>query len=78
MGHKGQERDLPLYHAKFPIILVFKISKTQQLSNWEADHLSEAQIRYAATDAWVCREMFLKLMVSEKNPLHIEETPEKN
>lgn len=60
------------------IILGFKISKTQQLSNWEADHLSEAQIRYAATDAWVCREMFLKLMVSEKNPLHIEETPEKN
>ena len=60
------------------IILGFKISKTQQLSNWEADHLSEAQVRYAATDAWVCREMFLKLMVSEKNPLHIEETPEKN
>ncbi len=51
------------------IILGFKISKTQQLSNWEADELSEAQIRYAATDAWVCREMFLKLMASEKNPL---------
>ncbi len=48
------------------IILGFRISKTQQLSNWEADVLSEPQIKYAATDAWVCREMYLKLMNSEK------------
>ena len=54
------------------IILGFRISKTQQLSNWEAEKLSESQCRYAATDAWVCREMYLKLMRSEKNPL-IEE-----
>lgn len=47
------------------IILGFRISKAQQLSNWEADALSEPQIRYAATDAWVCREMYLKLMRSE-------------
>lgn len=51
------------------IILGFRISKTQQLSNWEADMLSESQCKYAATDAWVCREMYLKLMKSEKNPL---------
>ena len=51
------------------IILGFRISKTQQLSNWEAESLSESQCRYAATDAWVCREMYLKLMRSEKNPL---------
>ena len=31
-----------------------KIAKTQQLSNWEADTLTEAQQRYAATDAWAC------------------------
>jgi ribonuclease D len=37
------------------IILGFKISKAQQLSNWEAEKLSESQQRYAATDAWVCR-----------------------
>ena len=43
------------------IILGFKISKAQQLSNWEAETLSEPQKRYAATDAWVCREMYLKL-----------------
>lgn len=51
------------------IILGIRISKTQQLSNWEADKLSESQCRYAATDAWVCREMYLKLLASEKNPL---------
>lgn len=51
------------------IILGYRISKTQQLSNWEADVLSESQCKYAATDAWVCREMYLKLMKSEKNPL---------
>lgn len=55
------------------IILGFRISKTQQLSNWEAEALSESQCKYAATDAWVCREMYLKLMNSEKNPLIIEE-----
>lgn len=53
------------------IILGFRISKTQQLSNWEAEVLSESQEKYAATDAWVCREMYLKLMKSEKNPLEL-------
>lgn len=31
-----------------------KISKSQQLSNWEADSLTPAQQLYAATDAWAC------------------------
>jgi ribonuclease D len=55
------------------IILGIRISKTQQLSNWEAESLTEAQCKYAATDAWVCREMYIHLMRAEKNPL-IEET----
>lgn len=55
------------------IIMGFRISKTQQLSNWEAETLSEQQCRYAATDAWVCREMYLKLMKSDKHPLELEE-----
>ena len=54
------------------IILGVKISKAQQLSNWEAEQLSESQQRYAATDAWVCREMYLRLQKAEKHPL----TPE--
>ena len=54
-------------------ILGVRISKSQQLSNWEADELSAAQQMYAATDAWVCREMYLKLLKSEKDPLTPEE-----
>ena len=51
------------------IIMGIRISKSQQLSNWEADKLSDAQCLYAATDAWVCREMYLRLLREEKCPL---------
>lgn len=47
------------------IILGKKVSKTQQLSNWEAPQLSGAQLKYAAIDAWVCREMYLRLKSEE-------------
>jgi ribonuclease D len=40
------------------IVLGFRISKTQQLSNWEADSLSEAQMIYAATDAWTALKIY--------------------
>ena len=42
-------------------ILGFRISKNAQVSNWEATVLTEKQIRYAATDAWVCLVMYQKL-----------------
>ncbi len=35
-----------------------KISKNQQLTNWEADTLTKAQKLYAATDAWACLNIF--------------------
>ena len=35
------------------IVLGVRISKSQQTSNWENDTLTEAQKRYAATDAWM-------------------------
>lgn len=44
------------------IILGIRVSKSQQLSNWESSKLSDAQLKYAAIDAWVCREMYIKLM----------------
>jgi len=44
------------------IILGLKISKSQQLSNWEAHELTHAQIQYAAIDAWACQKMYLKLL----------------
>ena len=45
----------------FAIIFVQKISKREQLSNWEANVLDRAQQMYAATDAWACRQIYLKL-----------------
>ena len=38
-----------------------RISKAAQVSNWAARELSPQQIVYAATDAWISRELFLKL-----------------
>jgi ribonuclease D len=43
------------------IVMNSRISKSQQLSNWETELLTEAQMLYAATDAWACREIYLKL-----------------
>lgn len=61
------------------IILGLRISKSQQLSNWEAETLTEAQMKYAATDAWVCREMYKRLLATDKRPLTPEEMhPELN
>ncbi len=54
-------------------ILGVRISKSQQLSNWEAETLNPHQQLYAATDAWICREMYLKLQECEKHPLRPEE-----
>ena len=43
------------------IVLGFRISKSQQLSNWESETLTEKQIRYAATDSWVTRQIFVEM-----------------
>lgn len=43
------------------MILEIRISKSAQTSNWENEKLTQKQIRYAATDAWICREIFDKL-----------------
>lgn len=59
-----------------------KISKGQQLSNWEADILTEAQQRYAATDAWACIQIHEEVarmkregsFVLKKMPVPILET----
>ena len=44
------------------IVMGVRISKSQQLSNWENHTLTEAQQRYAATDAWMCYMIYEKLM----------------
>ena len=42
----------------YAILFHQKISKGQQLTNWEAPQLSDAQQRYAATDAWACLRIY--------------------
>lgn len=42
----------------YGIVVGKKISKGQRLSNWEADHLTESQQLYAATDAWSCIKIY--------------------
>jgi ribonuclease D len=44
------------------IVLGFRISKRQQVTDWEAETLTEAQQVYAATDAWVCYQIYRKLV----------------
>ena len=41
-------------------LLNFRISKSSRTSNWSANQLTKKQIRYAATDAWLGRELYLK------------------
>ena len=53
-----QEKSLQKIYA---ILFGHKISKTQRLSNWEADTLSHAQQEYAAIDAWACLHIYHKL-----------------
>jgi ribonuclease D len=43
------------------IVLGVRISKGAQRSNWARARLSEKMIQYAATDAWACREIYLRL-----------------
>jgi len=49
------------------IVLGFRISKSQQLSNWENDTLTKAQQTYAATDAWVGYLIYDRLVSSATN-----------
>jgi len=50
-----EEKSLQKIYA---LLFQEKISKSQRLSNWEADTLTEAQQLYAATDAWACVRIY--------------------
>lgn len=57
-----EEKSLQKIYA---ILFGKKISKSQRLSNWEADVLTEAQQQYAATDAWATLEIYQRLNGNE-------------
>ena len=48
------------------IVLGKRVSKAQRLSNWEAATLTPKQQLYAATDAWVCTEIYRRLLDTPK------------
>jgi ribonuclease D len=42
------------------VLFGFRISKKEQVSNWARKVLTESQKTYAATDAWLGREIYLR------------------
>ena len=52
------------------IVLGHRISKSQRLTNWDAHELTEQQLIYGATDAWVACEIYKRLMETpmERDP----------
>lgn len=60
----------------FAILFQQKISKGQQLTNWEAPQLTSAQQQYAAIDAWACLHIYnylnTGLFVPEESPFYHE------
>jgi ribonuclease D len=51
------------------LLLGIRISKSAQTSNWEAPSLTDKQLDYAATDAWVCLEIYQHL---KRNYFHVK------
>lgn len=43
------------------VLLGGRIAKTNQCSDWSRQILTPAQIHYAATDAWISRELYIAL-----------------
>ena len=66
----------------YAILFQKKISKGQQLTNWEAPQLSDAQQRYAAIDAWACIKIYEYLQsgafIPEQSPYWHELIEEEN
>ena len=51
------------------IVLGFRISKSARLSNWDAPELTEQQLNYGATDAWVSCEIYKQLLITPIEPV---------
>lgn len=71
-SHRFKQRGIRALAAFF---LNIRISKSAQKSNWSKPNLTEAQILYAATDAWVCLRIYTEMQnrgfISEEHSIHI-------
>ena len=62
------------------LLMGFRISKSSQRSNWASDRLTEKQIMYAATDAWLSRELYFEMLhrgLYDPNAIPVEEEKKK-
>jgi ribonuclease D len=61
-------------------LLGFRISKRAQCSNWARRELTPKQIVYAATDAWISRELYIHLrshgLISNEDFINLDPNPE--
>ena len=57
----------------YAILFGMKISKSQRLTNWEADVLTDRQKGYAATDAWACIRIY-KYLEDMKGKMRVKKT----
>ena len=60
LGNVAREKEIP-HHGLRGLVALFlkhRISKGSQTSDWSKIDLSDSQISYAATDAWVSLELF--------------------
>lgn len=53
----------------FAIVFGERISKSQRLTNWEADHLNDSQQIYAAIDAWACLKLYRYIREGHFDPM---------
>ena len=53
------------------LFLRFRIPKGAQTSNWALRQLSEEQLRYAATDAWACRELYPRISAAQAQAANV-------
>ena len=62
LGDIARSKGLPHHGLRglAAYLLKFRTSKSGRTSNWSANQLTKKQIKYAATDAWVGRELYLK------------------
>ena len=68
LGNIAREKEIP-HHGLRGLVAMFlkhRISKGSQTSDWSRIILSDSQISYAATDAWVSLELF---KIFDKNGL---------
>ena len=52
----------------YAVIFGERISKSQRLTNWEANELTDAQQAYASIDAWACLKIYNHLSAGSFNP----------